>query len=395
MLSVAQYRQSIIDAVAPMPITDVPIDDALGLVLAADIAAPMSSPAFANSAMDGYAVRSADLGELPAVLEVAADIPAGAAGDRELIAGTAHRIMTGAPIPAGADAVVRVEWTDGGTSRVRIDRSVDPGEAIRCEGEDFSAGSPLLAAGTVIGPGLIGLAASVGLQSLPVRRRPRVAVAATGDELVAGGGILGQGQIFDSNSHLMAALLRNLGLEPTAVATLSDSVGDAVSWLRATAKDCDLVITMGGVSAGAYEVVKDVFTQVGQMEFVHVAVQPGKPQGRGHLDSTPVIALPGNPVSSAVSFELFVVPALRKMLGYPNPERSLVTVRSAVSVRRSVDRTRYLPAWVDLAANEVATPGVHGSHRLTTLRDTNCLIEVEPGTSSIEQGDLVRVLLTS
>jgi molybdopterin molybdotransferase len=395
LISVSEYSQSVLAGIFANSVDDVPIDDTLGLAVATDIAAPISSPQFANSAMDGYAVRAQDIAAAPVELVVADDIPAGATANRPLDAGTAHRIMTGAPVPSGADTVVRVEWTNGGTSRVRIDRAVEYGTAIRRAGEDFTAGSPLIGAGSLVTPGLIGLAASVGLTTLPVYRRPRVAIAATGDELVSPGADLQRGQIFDSNSHLMAALMRRAEVDVVSVTTLSDDVDAAIGWLTKVASDCDLVVTMGGVSAGAYEVVRDVFAQVGTMKFVQVAVQPGKPQGFGHLGDTPVISLPGNPVSAAVSFELFVVPALRKVAGYPASARQYVTVRTTGELRRSADRTRYLPAWVDLAESVVSTPDVHGSHRLSTIRATNCLIEVPAGNPSIAAGEPVRVILTA
>ncbi len=378
---------------AKMPVADTRIDDALGLALAHPVQAQFPLPPFSNSAMDGYAVRAADVADAPVVLPVQGEIPAGFSAHIPLTAGTAHRIMTGAPIPEGADAIVRVEWTDGGIHEVRVDRAVSVGSEIRPRGDDVGIGDELGRCGEAIGPADVALFASLGMPQVAVHRRPRVAVVSTGDELMRVGDPLRSGAIYDSNSHLMAALVGGGVGDVVSTTRLTDDVGRARFALLELAASSDLIVTMGGISAGAYEVIKDVFAELGGVTLGGVAVQPGKPQGFGFLDGTPLIALPGNPVSSLVSFEIFVRPALRKMGGFTNLDRPRLTARTMHPIKVSPDRVRYVPAKVDTASAVVTPPSRHGSHLIGKAVGANCLIEVQPGDEGIDVGSLVEVLL--
>ncbi|HVV20284.1 MAG TPA: gephyrin-like molybdotransferase Glp, partial [Pseudonocardiaceae bacterium] len=313
LVSVEQHRALVAELVGRSPVVDLPVPDCLGLVLARDLTAAISLPPFDNSAMDGYAVRAADLAgadrDAPVVLPVAQDIPAGRTDVVPLEPGTAHRIMTGAPVPPGADAVVQVELTDAGTRTVALYAEVAPGTHLRLAGEDVAAGNVVLAADTPLGPVQLGLAAAVGSQSLPVYRRPRVLVLSTGSELVAPGEPLLPGQIYESNGIMLSAAVRAVGGEAELLRFVPDDVESFHAALADRLSGADLLITSGGVSAGAYEVVKDALTGQG-VTFYKVAMQPGGPQGAGRYRGVPVVTLPGNPVSAAISFEIFVRPAL-------------------------------------------------------------------------------------
>ena len=390
--SMAQHRDFILRDLAVNEVVATDIDEALGLSLAQTVTATISLPPFANSAMDGYAVRAQDVASVPVVLPVNDDLPAGSAADRPLLPGTAHRIMTGAPLPPGADAVVRVEWTDAGTSHVRIDRSVVAGAEVRPLGDDVSVGDELGRPGQEIGPADISLFASLGLRRINAYRPPRVAVVATGDELTAVGAALKAGAIFDSNSHLMAALVRSSGAEVASSACLSDEVSLAQESLIEIAQRADLVVTMGGISAGAYEVVREVFAELGGVAFASVAVQPGKPQGFGFLNRTPVITLPGNPVSALVSFELFVRPALRKIGGFTDFDRPRVRAQTTTALAVSRDRTRYLAGTLDSLRGVVAPASRRGSHLVAQVAGANCLVEVPAGLDDVAAGSFVEVL---
>ena len=401
MRPVDEHAAAVAALFTPMPAETVALDDALGRVLAEDLASPVALPPFANSAMDGYAVRSADLGEVPVALPVAADIPAGRTDGPPLAAGTAHRIMTGAPLPEGADAVVQVEWTDAGTERVTVDRAVAPGQNVRAAGEDVTAGTDVLPAGTLLGPAQVGLAAAVGAGTLPVRRRPRVLVLSTGSELVAPGQALEHGQIHESNGPMLAAAVTEAG----GTAELLRFVPDDVTEFTATLDDAlaahpddpvDLVLTSGGVSAGAYEVVKDAFTDRG-ITFTKVAMQPGMPQGlgryRGPLGDVAVVTLPGNPVSSLVSFEVFVRPALRAAAGHPQPARPRVRARLAEALDSPGGRRQFRRGRIDAVAGTVSAVGGAGSHLLAALARADCLLVVDEGTTRVEAGETVEVWL--
>ncbi|WP_328310973.1 molybdopterin molybdotransferase MoeA [Actinomycetospora sp. NBC_00405] len=401
MRPVAEHAEAVAALLGPTATETVPLAGAMGRILAEDLVSPLALPPFSNSAMDGYAVRSADLADVPAELPVAADIPAGRTDGPALDDGTAHRIMTGAAMPDGADAVVQVEWTDAGTDRVRIDRAVAVGQNVRVAGEDVTAGQVVLPAGTVLGPAQVGLAAAVGAGSLAVRRRPRVLVLSTGSELVAPGEPLRHGQIHESNGPMLAAAVTDAG----AVAELLRFVPDDVEQFLGTLDQAlaargddpvDLVLTSGGVSAGAYEVVKDAFTGRG-ITFAKVAMQPGMPQGLGHhhgpTGDVAVVTLPGNPVSSLVSFEVFVRPVLRAALGHPQPGRPRVRARLTEPLASPPGRRQFRRGRLNAVDGTVTAVGAPGSHLLAALARADCLLVVGEETTRVEAGEVVEVWL--
>ena len=396
--SVAEHRAAVADLLAPMPAEPVALREARGRVLAEPLLAAVALPPFDNSAMDGYAVRAADVAgateDAAVVLPVADDIPAGRTDVPVLAPGTAHRIMTGAPLPAGADAVVQVEHTDAGTDQVRVFRGPAPGTSVRRTGEDVAAGAVVLPAGTVLRAPQIGVAAAVGAATVAVRRRPAVLVVSTGSELVAAGTPLRPGQIYESNGPMLAAAVDDAGgvgellhFVPDDVAHLQRVLGE-----RLGAGRVDLVITSGGISAGAYEVVKEALADRG-VEFVKVAMQPGGPQGVGRVGDTGVVALPGNPVSSQVSFEVFVRPALRAALGHPHPERARVTASLAAPLTSTPGRRQFRRGVLDAVDGTVREMGGPPSHLLAALARADCFFVVPEEVTELPAGASVEVWL--
>ncbi|WP_433274400.1 molybdopterin molybdotransferase MoeA [Actinosynnema sp. CS-041913] len=386
MTRVADHRERIAGLLGVLPVAALPVVDCLGLALAEDLVAPIALPPFDNSAMDGYAVRAADVSATPAVLPVADDIPAGRTSLTPLEPGTAQRIMTGAPLPVGADAVVQVEWTDGGTSSVRVDRGVAAGANVRRAADDVAVGTTVLRAGTALGPAQLGLAAALGFGSLPVRRRPRVLVLSTGSELVGPGEPLAPGQIYESNGVMLAAAVREAGGEAELLRFVPDDVAEFHAAIGARLAGFDLLLTSGGVSAGAYEVVKDAFTGRG-VEFTRVAMQPGGPQGAGRYQGVAVATLPGNPVSAQVSFEVFIRPALRASMGLPVVERPSVRAKLTAPLTSPAGRTQFRRGKYDPASGRVVTPvGGPGSHLLSALAVSDCLIEVPEEVTELAAG---------
>lgn len=321
---------------------DVALDEALGRVLAEGQASPLNVPPHDNSAMDGYAVRCADLDD-GAALRVGQRIPAGSQGI-PLEPGTCARIFTGAPIPPGADAVVMQEHCRVAGDRVMVEQPVRPGQHVRRAGEDITAGAEILAAGTRLRPQELGLAASVGLARLPVVRRPRVALFSTGDELVAPGQALGPGQIYNSNRYTLAGLLRNLGCEVLDLGAVEDTLEATRDVLRRTAGACDLILTSGGVSVGEEDHVKAAVESLGRLELWRIAVKPGKPLAFGSVDGTPFMGLPGNPVSSFATFCLFTRPFLLRRQGVQAVMPRVVAAESGFDWTRPGDRREYLRA---------------------------------------------------
>ena len=405
MRTVLEHRAAVLDLVRPLEPVAVPLDDAAGLVLAADVVAAADVPAWDNSAMDGYAVRAADVAgasrEAAVRLPVVADLPAGSAAIPHVDAGTAARIMTGAPLPPGADAVVPVELTDAGVAEVRVLQPVPVGAHVRRAGEDTTAGAVVLSAGTLLRAPHVAAVAAAGTDVVTVHRRPVVAVLSTGSELVRAGGPLGRGTIPDSNSHLLAAAVGAAG----CVAVRHGPVPDDPSALREVLATLDgtvdLVLTSGGVSVGAYDVVKQVLSAWGAVDFVPVAMQPGKPQALGTLPAgTPFVGLPGNPVSVHVSFEVFVRPALRRLRGLsdadPIVEAATVPATVTTGWRSPAGRVQYMP--VALCRSDgtwcarPASPGGSGSHLVTGLARAEGLAVVPAEVTEVRPGDVVTVM---
>jgi molybdopterin molybdotransferase len=406
--SVEEHRAAVAQLLPVLPVEWVPVDRARGRVLGEALVAGIALPPFDNSAMDGYAVRAADVAgatdDTPVTLPVAADIPAGRTDVPALDPGSAHRIMTGAPVPSGADAIVQVEHTDGGHDRVRVFRAPVPGTSVRRAAEDVAAGAVVLPAGTVLRAPQIGVAAAVGAATLPVRRRPTVLVLSTGSELVAPGTPLRPGQIYESNGTMLAAAVEDAG----GVAELLRFVPDDVAHLhrvldeRLATGTVDLLITSGGISAGAYEVVKEGLADRG-VEFVKVAMQPGGPQGVGRLipcagepgggSRVGVVALPGNPVSSHVSFEVFVRPLLRTALGHPHPERARVTAALAAALTSTAGRRQYRRGVLDAVTGTVREVGGPPSHLLGALARADCFFVVPEEVTALPAGTPVEVWL--
>ncbi|ROQ68349.1 molybdopterin molybdochelatase [Streptomyces sp. 840.1] len=428
--SVDEHLEDILAAVKPLEPIELQLPDAQGCVLVEDVVVEIALPPFDNSSMDGYAVRVSDVEgateEFPAVLTVIGDVAAGDAGllgDQRVGPGEAARIMTGAPLPAGAEAVVPVEWTDGGTGEgpaasmrshsdapegargeVRVHRPAEARAHVRDRGSDVRPGDLALRAGSVVGPPQIGLLAAIGRSTVKVRPRPRVVVISTGSELVQPGEELTGGQIYDSNSFALTAAARDAG----AIAYRVGAVTDDAETLRATIEDqlirADIVVTTGGVSVGAYDVVKEALSSVGDedepgsgIDFRKLAMQPGKPQGFGSIgpEHTPLLALPGNPVSSYVSFELFVRPAIRTLMGLPDVHRP--TARATLVCDKALSspdgRRQFLRGTYDAEAGTVTPVGGSGSHLIAALAQADALIVLPEDVTSAEPDADVEVIL--
>jgi molybdopterin molybdotransferase len=395
-VSVSQHLERILAATAELPAYDQALLDCLGLPIAADVTAPIPLPAFDNSAMDGYAVVFRDVADAredkPIHLPVVGEIGAGQARLVAMSPGTAVKIMTGAPIPQGCTAVVPYEWTDRGVAQVRISRAPTQGQHIRRAGEDVEVGEVLVSEGTVLGARQAGLLAAVGLATAKSRPRPRVVVMSTGSELRDPGTPLGHDSIYDSNSWMLAAAVREAGAIAYRVGNVSDDPAAFKEALADQLVRADIVVTSGGVSQGDYDVVKESLSGLGTVWFGAVAMQPGKPQGFGVVgdDDTAIFTLPGNPVSAYVSFQAFVLPAIRKMQGRTPYERPLRQARLTHGLSSPEGKQQFVRASYD--ASVVSPVGGHGSHLLGDLAASNALIVVPAEVTSLAPGDTVQVM---
>jgi molybdopterin molybdotransferase len=391
MLSVAEASERIREAVPRLPSEPVPVGQAAGRILAADVAAVRPLPSFDNSAMDGFAVRAAEASPGSAPLRIVGVVAAGDPPTATLPPGAALRIMTGAPLPAGADAVAIKEEAEERDGHVTFTASVEPGDNIRRLGEDVAPGDLVLRAGELLGAGEVGLLAALGWAVVPAARRPRVAIVSTGDELVDVTQEPAPGQIVSSNAHALAAQVREAGGEPVDMGIAPDDRARVAAIVR-RALDADVVLTSGGVSAGDFDHVRDALADAGvALDFWKVAMKPGKPLTFGTADGRPVFGLPGNPVSSMVSFELFVRPALLAMQGARVVERPRVPVVLPSGYEKPAGRAHFLRAALrrDGATLIADASRKQGSHRLRSMIGVDALVEIDRDATSIAPGATV------
>lgn len=395
MKPVDEHVADCLAAVALLPPVEVRLLDAIDRVLAEDVVSPVDLPRFDNSSMDGYAVRMPDVAtaspDRPAVLPVCADLPAGVTELARLEPGAVARIMTGAPVPVGTDAVVPVEWTDAGASTVTIRRPPQPGQYVRHAGEDVRAGEGVLLAGTRLSPRQIALLAAVGRGTVRVHPAPRVVVLSTGSELTPPGAELEVGRIYDANGYGLVAAAQELGAVARHGGIVPDVEDAVLAALHDALADTDVVVTSGGVSAGAYDTVKAVLRGLGTVRFEKVAMQPGMPQGFGVLgpDEIPIFTLPGNPVSSLVSFEVFVRPVLRKLSGERSLHRPTVTALAGAAWGSPAGKRQFVRAVLATRDDgvQVVTPvGGQGSHLVADLAEATCLAVVPEEVTEVEIG---------
>ena len=408
LLSVEEALARVLSLARPLGTVEVDLKDAAGMVLAEDIRAGAPVPPHDNSALDGYALRAADIAaadpENPVRLEVVYEQPAGRSDPRPIGPGQAVRIMTGAPVPTGSDTVVgfedtdRVDWGRAGDQPAEQDRSTvavlypaEPGEAIRRAGEDLAAGSTALTAGTVIAPGAVGVAASLGRTRVPVRRRPRVAIVPTGDEVVEIDTEPQAGQIRNNHAWALEALVAQHGGRPQRRPIVPDRLDDVRAALLAAAGESDLVLTIGGVSVGDHDLVKHVIGQH-HIDFWRIRMKPGKPLAAGRIAGTPILGLPGNPVSGLVVFELFGRPLLLAMQGRSDHERPLINARAAAAIPGDSHRRTYarVLVWHRDGQFHCRPTGAQGSGIMSSLARADALAVVPEGCEEIAPGSRPR-----
>ena len=401
MIPLAEARAYVLDRVSVPAPRRVPLGEALGLVLAEPVTSAEAVPAFANTAMDGFALVAADTAGAPVELDVVGTVAAGDAGDLRVGQGQAARIMTGAPMPPGADAVVKVERTrpaDGPADRVVVEVAVKAGNHVRLPGEDVTEGELVLEAGTMVSAARLGVLAGIGAYEVAAHPRPRVGVLSTGDELSDDGGPLRRGQIRDTNRCTLLGMLAEAGFEGVDLGIARDREADIEQAFRDGAARCDAVLSSGGVSMGDFDYVKSVLDRIGAMRWMQIAIKPAKPFAFGVVEGTPVFGLPGNPVSSMVSFELLAKPALRAMAGRRPDDLGpdLVRAVSDGSLRRKRDgKTHYLRVFArrdETGRLRVASSGGQGSHQLAAMARADALAVVPDGVG-VDAGGTVDVIL--
>jgi len=398
LITVEDHLERILRALGPLEAYDQPVAESLGLPLHENLIAPIDLPRFDNSAMDGYAVRAADVvgasAGSPVTLPVVGEILAGGAKPFAISAGTAVKIMTGAPVPRGADAVVPFEQTNRGSASVDVHSAVGAGANIRLAGSDVQAGDLVLPAGTVLGPREIGLLASLGSARVRARPRPRVVILSTGSELREPGSHLDYDSIYDGNSYMLAAAVRAAGAIAYRVGAVADDARVFRDALAEQLVRADLVVTSGGVSEGEKDIVKQTLSALGTVQFDKVAMQPGKPQGFGTLfeEQTPIITLPGNPVSAYVSFDVFVLPAIRRMMGRTPYRRPMVHAVLAADIESKPGFRQYVRAFFEVTHRGAKVTPIQGheSHRMGALARSNALIVVGEDETALNMGETVR-----
>ena len=388
----------VLESCPPLGAVEIDRTDASGLVLAAAVVATEVVPPFDNTAVDGYAVRSQDVASVPVELRVVGELAAGAAPSFPVGPGEAIRIMTGAPMPAGADAVVMVEDSERvGDDGVRLSRSVPEGAAIRRSGDDVRIGDVLFAAGTTITPAVDAVLASVNAARVQVHRRARVAVLSTGDELVDDGSPLQVGQIRESNKTMLAALLAEAGCDVVDLGVVRDDEAELERVLREASIECDAIVSSGGVSMGEYDVVKAVLGRIADMTWMQIAIKPAKPFAFGRLDGTPIFGLPGNPVSSLVSFELLARPALRRMMGHRRLTRaSIVAIADEALDRQPDGKVHFMRVNGDFGDDgryHVRPVGAQGSHQLAATALADAMAVVPDGDGVPAGADVAALFL--
>ena len=400
LVPVEEARERLLSKIDPLQPLQLPLAEAYGCVLAADVVADRDLPEFASSAMDGFAVRSGEVGSAtatqPVELRVVGRALIGRRPEATVGGGEAVRIATGAPIPAGADTIVPIESCEVTGDRVRILAGSTPGRHIRPSGEDVKGGEVLMKAGRLLGPGELGLLATAGFAHPSVHPRPRVVVLSTGDELVPPSQPTEFGQVRDSNAYLLFAALREAGAQPVMAGIVRDDVDQLKETVLSHLPRADAFVSSGGVSVGERDVVKAAFFRRGELDFYKVAMQPGMPQGFGHIEGKPYFGLPGNPVSVFVSFEVFIRPALMKMSGRKNLFRPEVTARLASDVTGPRGKMQFARVSVkrDRDGSFVATlTGGRGSNLIATVARANGLAIVPAGTETAPAGSQVKVWL--
>jgi len=394
MIAVAEARARILAEVTSVtPSQTVAVAEALGRVLARTVTAPFDVPPADNSAVDGYAVRGADLAPTGRTrFTVVADLPAGGVFEGEIGPRQALRIMTGAPMPPGADTVVPKELSEAADDVVHLE-AVPPGANVRARGEDVRAGAAVLPAGAVLRPQDLGLIASLGFAEVDVHRRPRVAVLSTGDEVAEPGGPRRPGQIYDANRFALAAMVRAEGGEPLDLGIVPDVCDLLRQRLLEAATAADVVLTSGGVSVGDYDLVKRVLGEIGGIDFWQVAMQPGRPLAVGRIGRSHFFGLPGNPVASVLCFHLFVRPVLWKLSGRRRLEPECLSAIALEPMRKKAGRREFKRGILRFTERgyEVTTTGPQGSGILSSLVAANCLIILEEGRGDVQPGERVLV----